>query len=131
MSRDWRLDVRRGWIEVVGSQVLALGASLWMRWRDWNLGLSAEDVNTLGQTLTMVLLAIGIFAFMGARKGVLGVGPLFLLGMAAPVYALLGGITRIIITYHAVSLGMQLLVIRRFWLTRMKQAEIPEEHETP
>lgn len=101
------------WIRLITVQFCSLG--LCVAWLTTPIGpkLSLQEVQLLGQTLTLILIASGLWAYMNAPNRPVPWLALVLMALPAPVYAFLGGGLRSVLIYAALGLAAQAIAIWR------------------
>jgi len=87
---------------IVATQVVSAGLSVAILIFEWSYQLDQAQIESLGGTLTLILLAGGIAAHIQAKKGKTLPALIAVLGLFGPTSACLGGPLRHILTYHAV-----------------------------
>lgn len=75
--------------------------------------LSERQVLALGETFSMILIALGIWGYAMARKRPVPPAVWIAMGLVAPAYAVCGGKMRTIISYFIVTLGLHLIFLWR------------------
>ena len=101
-------------ILITATQVVSIALTIAILVFDWSYRLDEEQVQTIGGTMTLLLLAVGIATHLQAKKGQIIPAMIAALGLFGPIYACLGGTLRHVLGYHAVSLGICAFVAWNF-----------------
>lgn len=107
------------------SQVLSIFMTVSVFVLDYRIGLTTKEVEIYGGNLTMLLIVITAINHFNAKKGKVHLGSLCALALIAPVYALIGGEIKFVISYH----GFVLLAHALTWMVLSKKAAPKEESE--
>ena len=96
---------------IITVNLISIGATLLILLNGWSLEMTSEDVEQIGGSMSLLLLAFGLAAHLRARKGDSASAALALIGLPGPVYALMGGSSMHVAGYHVVTLGIGALVL--------------------
>jgi len=109
---------------ILKTNLIAAGATIGIRSFAFDFGLAPDHVQSIGGSMTLLMLFFGIATYLQARQGLLARG--FIIGIAVPgpIYALLPGPYAQVVSYHIVSLG-----IHTFILLKLRRQE-KEKGET-
>jgi hypothetical protein len=100
------MNLRNVLVLIVATQLVSAGLTAAVFVYGWSYQLDQEQVESIGGTMTLLLLGVGIFAHLQAKKGTIVPAMIAVLGLFGPTYACLGGPVRHVLGYHAVSLGV-------------------------
>ncbi|MCB1042023.1 MAG: hypothetical protein KDC35_03740 [Acidobacteria bacterium] len=106
-------EIKRLIAKAVVIQVIALSLAAWFHQKPL-LPLSTQEAEIFGQTLTLILLAGGLWAYFHAPKRPVPMLVLLMMAQACPIYAALGGPVNNLVAYGAIGLvGTALAIFRR------------------
>ena len=97
---------------ILTAQVLSIAATVLITTLGVGPQLLPARVESLGGTLSTLLIMLGIICHIGVKRGTPHAGLLVLLCCFGPVYAYIGGIPRYVFGFHAVALGFHVLVLK-------------------
>lgn len=86
--------------------------------------LEADRTDTLGGSITMVLILLGLICHFQSKKGRVRLEMLAVMGLTAPLFALINGPPRQVIGYHVIVLGIYGFLLWNFW--RGAKSQSPE-----
>ena len=100
------MNLKNIMILITATQVISIAMTVAIVICDWSYLLGEERVETIGGTMTLLLLVLGIATHVQAKKGTVFPAMIAALGLFGPIYSCLGGSLRHVLGYHAVSLGV-------------------------
>jgi len=117
--------IKSQWPWVITAQINSLALlGLWWIYES-PFQLSEKQVLSLGQTFSMILIALGVWGYIASRKTPLPPAVFIAMGLVAPGYALCGGHIKTIISYFLVTLGLHLIFLWRQHIYLLEKTKPP------
>lgn len=116
---------------VIAGQALAVLALGYLSFSGFRVEMGGEEVEILGQTLSMLLIGGGLASHMMAKRGLVPPPLLLLLPLISPGFAAAGGLWRYVLSYFFICLAFQALVLwtQHKRLARAAASDAPEGDE--
>ena len=108
---------------VLGTNLFSMGTTAAILSFDLGLGLDLKHAQSIGGSMTLLLILFGIAAHLQARRGRLARGFVAAIGVPGPVYAGLSGPLLQVFGYHFATLGIHAFIL--YNLRRLEKSETP------
>ena len=87
---------------IAATQIVSIAMTIAIMVMGWSMDLSESQVQSIGGTLTTLLIVLGAISHFQARRDQFYGGLVAAIGVVPPVFAYVGGSLRQVITYHVV-----------------------------
>ena len=109
---------------IAATQIVSIAMTVAIMVLGWAMALSESQVQSVGGTLTTLLIVLGAIGHFQARRDQFYAGLVAAIGVVAPVFAYVGGALRQVITYHVVVAVFHGLIV---WSLVLRSRQAAQE----